>query len=265
MRYTKKWSLLLAFSVSFQIAIGCSIICNIPDKFNTNVYILEGEVVGYIGDFYKPEIQGKIGGFIINVTNAVYPNRKIKTINLFMFNLGSDCSTLGISKESLAHQTPLGTFVTFVGGPFQLEEVNGLNLSNHVCTPIFYSRINTKSSFNYEKERKKHLSLMKKIQLNKNAREVSILDRIKKQHIEKEHEKWEKKGERKYPEHFQTYLDLLKIHKTKSEIRRYRMLRKLIWSQYVYKSTFIDGQEINDRRKNKLKNLFKKINKEWSY
>lgn len=259
-----KYFLIASFLICYNFVIACSLVCGIPSKFDTKNYILEGKVIGYVGNFKKSDISGEFSGLVVKVTKTIYAPQPVKTFNLFRFGLGSMCEDTGTPKEYLMKEVPLGSYITVIGNFMEFKEIEGLNIRNYVCTEqaTFYSKIKEKSNFSFEKDRIREINIRKKVQAYQKENSGSYYELY--EHFAREDQP-EIPNEKKFPHLFQAYLELLAIHKTKDEKQRFEILQDLIWFHYISDKRFIDDQDINEDMKAALKLKFEEIQKEWAY
>lgn len=260
-----KYGLLLFLLTNYKFTNACEIVCGFPSKFDTNSYILEGKVIGYVGNFQKNDTEGEFGGLIVKVTKSIYAPQVVKVFNLFVFGIGTACEKIGANKETLKEKIPIGTSLTVVANTIELNNnIMGINLVNHICSPIFYSKMKKKSNYSFEKSRKNNITIRR---LYKDYQENlhDSGDEIIKKATKEAKKLYKVSNSKKTNEGFQFYLALLSIHKARNEEKRYKILEKLIWSNYIERKTFIDEQDINEDMKAALKLKFDEIQKEWAY
>ncbi len=250
--------------LQFKTTYGCTVACGIPDKFDPSVFILEGKVVSHAGDFTSNSISGEFAAIKVKISTIFYSPKKIDYANLIIIGLSADCRNTGQSLKDVQQSYPVGTVVTFFAFESNLIENNEINLSLPVCSEIFKNGFKTRIAYDYESQRKKLAEFAKRWKALRDQKEGDSTRWIKREILSQEFDDFNlNRGEKIIPQRLQLYFDLLKIHNTKRKKKRFKILKTLIWSEYMYDVKFIEAQDISEKMKNELIALYERIQKEW--
>ena len=95
-----------------RVGFGCSMILMPITQFDSEEYILTGKVVGFVGPQKLKYVTGDAWGLLVEAAEKVHsPKTPTRYFEVFPFEIESDCSSQGRSKERLSRDYPLGSKV----------------------------------------------------------------------------------------------------------------------------------------------------------
>ena len=218
--------------------------------------------MGYKGNYSHPDVRGEYGLVEIEITKMLYPDKVISKLYISQFGTGASCEQLGYSKETLMDLFPLNQVVSFVGNRLDLLGDSILRIGICDCCPAVIGSMDNRLDFDYESQRKE-VSLQQKL-----IEEFEFM--IGFTHWEKREDRLEaSRAARKManeiyvPENWQVYLDLIELNQSQTKEGRFYILRRLVWSRYLYDPKFIQQQRITRKQKSILLEEHAHINKNW--
>ena len=258
--------LFLLVAILHSKCTGCSVYCSFPVVLDDNIYIGEGVVVGYSGDFTHKDIEGGYGLLKIAISELYNPRVKHDTIYVSIFGLGAGCQTIGTPVENLKESYALNQSISFIGNKSKLFRDSLVHISIGSCGHIFIGRMQDQMRYDYESLRKSpwlderienNLEMMEDELLSKNDRwgghELVKIAEVAQKVIR----------EVIVPEIFQIYLDIVAINQAKSKELRYAILKRMIWSKYLMDVEFISKQRITKKQKSDLLKEYTFINEKY--
>lgn len=132
---------------------GCSIVLPPITKFDSTEYIFTGQVISLVGPIESKSFLQKAWGLQIRVEEKIYlPQTPTGDFEVFRFQLGADCSMVGIASEELLKYYPLGSRVRVIARPAKFVQVTstGNNLRLEIV-PFAWGEI----SRNYSEDGRK--------------------------------------------------------------------------------------------------------------
>jgi hypothetical protein len=104
--------------------LGCTMALSGPPQsaLDRREYIFGGRVLGYVGPYSARGVEGEVWGLRVRIIKSVYIPRAVREVELFHYDLGSDCSTLGMSRQWLERGYPTGTDVLVFAWPAMAVE-----------------------------------------------------------------------------------------------------------------------------------------------
>lgn len=238
---------LLCISIS---SFGCSMFCGLQDVSDPALNIFEGKVVGYVGNFPEEEgIEGEFGFVKFKVTKIHSTQLRLDTVLLFIYGVNSWCGKVGNNVDSLKKWYPIdsvwGGVARLVKEGCQYREETILSMG--VCNRP-YPKIHGRKN-NYKKNRIHEYEFQKALIETEVESRKTLWD---------ERERFQNKFRNVT---FQTYLDLLKIYRSYSPKKTFKILKKLIWLPDYCNSEFIQKQRISPKQKRILEKQIEKINR----
>jgi hypothetical protein len=107
--------ILFACVVAPRASLGCTLGLPPVKGFDPTEYVFTGEVTDIVGPFESAEFEGRAWGLKVKVDEAVYlPKTLGGSFEVFPYNLGADCSTMGVSREELEKHYPMGSKVKVI-------------------------------------------------------------------------------------------------------------------------------------------------------
>lgn len=259
--------------LSINIGKSCSIVCHLPSELNENTYILEGRIIGYSEDYETDEISDKFGFVKLLVTRHIHAKVKYDTVYFAHLTLGSMCENFGYEKISLEKKYPIGEICSIVGYKMDFRKNEGNYLQKSICLPSIIGSQKNRKKYDFEVQRKM-FSYMNidsiKTKIDKSPKmkkrmnkEIKRMNRVALTH--KKQPDWEYyerddfrnrmndiKEQFYLSDGFQAYLTLAKLKRTRMKKKRFKLLKKIIWSSYVVDTKFIEEQNISEKQKEVL-------------
>ena len=107
--------ILIACVIAPRVSLGCTLGVPPVKGFDPTEYVFTGEVTDIVGPFESAEFEGRAWGLKVKVDEAVYlPKTPRGSFEVFPYNLGADCSTVGVTKEELEKYYPVGSKVKVI-------------------------------------------------------------------------------------------------------------------------------------------------------
>ena len=97
-----------------RIALGCTMHRTPVTQFDSEEYVLAGEVVGFIGPQNLKGVDGEAWGVLVKADASVNSPKTPHLFEVFEFQLMADCSLLGMSYERLSNEYRLGAKVLVI-------------------------------------------------------------------------------------------------------------------------------------------------------
>jgi hypothetical protein len=130
------YCILLACMIAPAISRGCSLPATPVKGFDPAEYIFTGVVIDIVGPFESKKFRGKAWGLKVKVDETIYlPKTPANYFEVFPYQLGVDCSTVGTSKVKLEKYYPVGAKIKVIakeakllpgkpgGGNIRLEDL----------------------------------------------------------------------------------------------------------------------------------------------
>lgn len=115
MKFFYKFIFLLLFLFLPSFAYSCSLAVPRITKFNAYEYVFGGKVIGYTKPLKSQSIVDPAVGLTVEANEILYsPKSPKKYFEVFPYDLGADCSTMGKSRQELSGEFPVNSKVRVI-------------------------------------------------------------------------------------------------------------------------------------------------------